>query len=266
MLKKDVQVDSLKVILFMALMLLIIEMSPIITSFFSGEMYEIIGLLTFFATFFFMYLVIEIFTQWDGESVSKLGIDTDDETKHQIIVGAFAAIISAVLVFGIAFVYGASLRSMEQINADLIASEIIITTPTAIFEELAHRGYILSRLEKLTGQTNAILVSSIFFAFSHFSWWTYPAVNSLLIVIFSFNMFLGGVILSLSYYWSGRKLWVAISFHFAWNMLAYILFPRFPVDTVVQPEIFQIEWGLTTILGFFLGLSLLYGLLQTKKK
>ena len=260
------QIDSLKVILFMAIMLLIVEMSPIITNFFSGEMYQLVGTLTFFATFFFMYLTIVGFVQWDKTTISKLGIAVDNSTTSHIIIGAIAAVISAAVVIGIAFVYGAALRPLSHINADLIASEIVITTPTALFEELAHRGYILSRLERLTGKTYAILISSLFFAFLHFSWWTYPTVNLLLIAIFSFNMFLGGVLLSLSYYWSGRKLWVPISFHFAWNMLAYLIFPSFPTEVVIQPEIFQIEWGLTTILGFLLGISLLYGLLQTQKK
>ena len=264
--KNDKQFDSLKVILFMAIMLLIVEMSPILTNSFSGQMYEVVGTLAFFATFLFMYVTIEAFARWDKTSISKLGLDFDKNTTSHIIIGAIAAIVSAAVVIGLAVFYGATLTPLSQINADLISSEIVITTPTALFEELAHRGYILSRLEKLTGKTNAILFSSLFFAFLHFSWWTYPAVNSLLIVTFSVNMFLGGVVLSLSYFWSGRKLWVPISFHFVWNMLAYLIFPHFPVEVVTQPEIFQIEWGITTILGFLIGLSLLYGLLQTKKK
>ncbi|TFG32063.1 CPBP family intramembrane metalloprotease [Candidatus Thorarchaeota archaeon] len=264
--KHDSQLDTLKIILFMALMLLIVEMSPILTNLFTGEMYLLVGTLTFFATFFFMYLVIEGFVKWDGTSIIKLGLDIDDDTKYHIVIGTIAAVVSATIVIAITFVYGAELRPLEQISADLIISEIIITTPTALFEELAHRGYILPRIEGLLGKTGAILTSSIFFSFLHFSWWTYPGVTVLLILIFSFNMFLGGIVLCLSYYWSGRRLWVPIAFHFVWNMLAYILFPHFPRETVIMPEIFQIEWGITTIIGFILGLSLLYGLLQTKKK
>ena len=264
--KNDKQTDSLKVILFMAIMLLIVEMSPILTNSFSGQMYEVVGTLTFLATFLFMYLTIEGFVRWDKTSISKLGLDVDQKTTSHIIIGAIAAVVSVAVVFGLAVLYGATLTPLNQINADLISSEIIITTPTALFEELAYRGYILSRLERLTGKTSAILFSSLFFAFLHFSWWTYPAVNTLLIGIFSINMFLGGVVLSLSYFWSGRKLWVPISFHFVWNMLAYIIFPHFPLEEVMRPEVFQIEWGITTIFGFLLGLSLLYGFLKTKKK
>lgn len=258
--------DSLKVVLFMALMLLIVEMAPILTNFFTGELYLYVATLTFLATFLFMYIIIEIFVRWDATSISKLGLDFDDETNKHIIIGAISGIVSAAIVLAIAFASGGQLRPFEQINADLITSEIIITTPTALFEELAHRGYILPRIESLLGKTRAILISSIFFSFLHFSWWAYSGVTLPLILIFSFNMFLGGVVLCFCYYWSGRRLWVPIAFHFTWNMLAYLLFPSFPRDTVIRPEIFQIEWGITTIIGFILGLSLLYGLLQTKKK
>ncbi|TFG33971.1 CPBP family intramembrane metalloprotease [Candidatus Thorarchaeota archaeon] len=262
----DRQYDALKVILFMALMLLIVEMSPILTHFFTGDMYLLVGTITFFATFFFMYLVIEGFVKWDGTSITKLGIDIDEKTIHHLLVGAIAGILSALVVVAIAYVYEASLRPLTEITADLIVSEIIITTPIALFEELAHRGYILPRIETLLGKTSAILISSLFFSFLHFSWWTFPIVTPLLISIFTFNIFLGGIILSLSYYWSGRRLWVPISFHFAWNMLAYILFPSFPREPVLQPELFQIEWGITTIIGFLFGLSLLYGLLYSKRE
>jgi len=148
----------------------------------------------------------------------------------------------------------------------LIMNQVIITVPTAMFEELVHRGYILTRLEDLSGRRSAIVLSSIFFSLLHFSWWASPGFPVHLIILFSFNLFLGGVALSLSYYWSGKRLWVPIAFHFTWNMIAYPFFPSFPRETVFMPEIFQIEWGLTTIIGFLFGISLLWGLLQAKKK
>jgi hypothetical protein len=45
-----------------------------------------------------------------------------------------------------------------------------------------------------------------------------------------------------------------------WNMIAYLMFPNFPNETVTNPGLFQIEWGLTTILGFLFGLSLIWSL------
>jgi membrane protease YdiL (CAAX protease family) len=264
--KSDPVYDALKVILFMAFMLIIVEMSPVISGLFTGEMFEIMATFAFFGTFILMYVVTDIFARSEGSSIGKLGMDFDDSAIPNIVIGTIAGTISASIVIMFAFFGGGQLRPVDQITADLLVSEIIITVPTAVFEELAHRGYILPHIEALAGKVPAIIISSIFFSALHFSWWAEPGFPLQLILIFSFNIFLGGVVLSLSYYWSGRKLWVPISFHFAWNMLAYIIFPVYPRVPVLSPEIFQIEWGVTTIIGFLIGLSVIYGLFAGRKK
>lgn len=264
--EKNREIDILKLILFMALMLLIVEMSFILPNLFSGDMRGLVGTLAFFATFILMFFVIEKFAGWDGTTLEKLGVEVDDRTVRRIIIGAVAGISATALIAAVAFFFGGQLRPFNEITADLLISEIIITAPTAFFEELAHRGYILPKIEKLSGRATAILVSSLFFSSLHFSWWTYPSVPLTTLLIFIFNIFLGGVILSLSYYWSNRNLWVPIAFHFTWNMVGYIMFPTYPRELVISPEIFQFEWGLSTIVGFLFGLSLIYSLLLDKKK
>ncbi|MGY5863951.1 MAG: type II CAAX endopeptidase family protein [Candidatus Thorarchaeota archaeon] len=264
---EDRQIKWLKLILFMGLNFLIVLMAPIVGVLFTGEIYQLAGTLVFFLTFILMYTVTWAFVIWDGgKNISELGIDFDADTVPHIVIGAIAGTAAAVSVVLFALIGGGQLRPFDQITADLIMNEIIITVPTAVFEELTHRGYILTRMENLTGRRNAILLSSIFFSLLHFSWWASPGFPLHLIILFSFNMFLGGVALSLSYYWSGKKLWVPIAFHFMWNMIAYHLFPQFPRDTVIMPEIFQIEWGITTIVGFLFGISLLWGILASRKK
>lgn len=174
--------------------------------------------------------------------------------------------MGALLVYFIAMYFGGSLRPAAEIDADLIANEILLTIPVAVVEELTHRGYLMTRIERLSGRTIAIMGTSIWFALLHFGWWLpLGSVPWHLILIFTFNLTLGGIVLGLSYYLSGNRLWVPIGFHFAWNVVAFVLFPIFPHDPVLMPEIFQIEWGLTTILGFLLGLSLVWVLLQELK-
>jgi len=266
--KEDRQIKWLKLILFMAITVLIFLMSPIVSILFTGDLLQLVGTLVFFLTFILLYGFTWAFVKWDGgRDVSELGfvIDDADAISH-VAIGAIAAIAASVLVIVFAVVGGGQLRPFDQITADLIMNQIIITAPTAVFEELAHRGYILTRLEDLTGRRSAIFLGSIFFSLGHFSWWASPGFPIHLIILFSINLFLGGVLLSLSYFWSGKKLWVPISFHFVWNMIAYLLFPRFPNGTVIMPEIFQIEWGVTTIIGFLFGISLLWGILGSKKK
>ncbi|MFW9956502.1 MAG: lysostaphin resistance A-like protein [Candidatus Odinarchaeota archaeon] len=264
--KRDPVQDILKIILFMAFILIIVEISPIISRLFTGELFELMATAAFFGTFFLMYIITDIFARSEGSSIGKLGINFDNTTIPHVIIGTIGGTIAASIVILFAFFFGGQLRPVEQMTADLLVSEIIITVPTAILEELAHRGYILPHIEALAGKAPAIIISSIFFSFLHFSWWATPGFPLHLALIFSFNMFLGGVVLSISYYWSGRKLWVPIAFHFAWNMLAYIIFPVFPREPVLHPEIFQIEWGITTIIGFLIGLSIIWGILSIKKK
>ena len=263
---RDRESNILKLILFMALMLLLVEMSFILPNLFSGEMRGLVGTLTFFATFIFMFIFVERFAAWDGTTIEKLGVEFDDQTIRRIIIGGIAGVAATVLITAVAYFFGGQLRPVEEMTGDLLMSEIIITAPTALFEELAHRGYILPKMEGVAGKNRAILISSFFFSCLHFTWWATPGVPLHLILIFIFNIFLGGVVLSLSYYWSNRNLWVPIAFHFAWNMVGYIMFPTYPREPVVTPEIFQFEWGLTTIVGFLFGLSLIYSLLLNKKK
>ncbi|MHA1768847.1 MAG: lysostaphin resistance A-like protein [Candidatus Thorarchaeota archaeon] len=257
----DRETRVLKIVLFMFLMLLIVEMSPVASALFSGSLFDLIATGVFFLTFVLMYSITAGFVKWDGgRSISELGMEWEDSTVVHIIIGAIAGSAASLLVVSIASVLGGQLRPLDQITGDLIAAEILITAPTAVFEELVHRGYILTHLETLIGRPQAIIIGSCFFSFLHFSWWMEPGVTPALILIFSFNMFLGGVVLSISYYLSGRRLWIPIAFHFMWNMFAYLLFPSFPRDSVTAPWLFQIEWGLTTILAFLFGLSLIWSL------
>ncbi len=264
--KRDPGYEVLMIILFMALMLIIVEMSPVLSGLFSGELFKLVATIAFLGTFVLMYLVIDVFARSEGSSIGKLGISINETTFHDMIAGAMAGTIAASVVILFAFYFGGQLRPIEQMTADLLVSEIVITAPTAVFEELAHRGYILPHLEGLVGKGSAIVIGSLFFSLIHFAWWATPGFPVHLILIFTFNIFLGGVVLSFSYYWSGRRLWVPIAFHFAWNMLAYIIFPVYPRDSVILPEIFQIEWGLTTIVGFLIGLSVLFGLLSNRRR
>ncbi|MHA2153155.1 MAG: CPBP family glutamic-type intramembrane protease, partial [Candidatus Thorarchaeota archaeon] len=192
--KEDRQMKWLKLILFLGLNFLIILMAPVVSVLFTGEMYQLAGTLVFFLTFILMYSVTWAFVIWDGgKNISELGIDFEDDTVPHIIIGAIAGVASSVLVLVFALVGGGQLRPVEQITADLIMNQIIITVPTALFEELVHRGYILTRMEDLTGRRTAIVLSSIFFSLLHFSWWASPGFPIHLIILFSVNLFLGGV-------------------------------------------------------------------------
>ena len=240
----------LRILLFMAAMFLIGLSAPFVN----------------ILIFLFMYAVTWAFVVWEGgKSVAELGLDFDDRVVPHMVIGAIAAALGVTLVTTIAFFFGGQLRPFNDITGILVANVVLNAILFSFFEELTHRGYILTRVENLAGRKIAIVFSSLFFSLLHYSWWAPAGFNILMIVLFTFNMFLGGVVLSLSYYWSGKRLWAPISFHFIWNVLAYILFPSFPNEPVIQPEVFQIEWGVTTIIGFLFALTILWSLLASEK-
>jgi membrane protease YdiL (CAAX protease family) len=261
--------NELRVILFSIFVYLVTFAAFILPIVAGQEAAALVSTVIFFLSFILYWVFISLFLSWEGrgETIEDLGLQWDNKSIHQLTIGVIAGGLASGLVVVIAFLFGGDLRPLSQITEVLIINEIIITVPVAFFEELAYRGYLMTRMEISFGKPAAIIVSSVVFSLCHFSWWTKLTPAYLfLIPIFAFNMFLGGVVLGYSYYLSGRKLWVPISFHFAWNMVSYILFPTFPIVPVSNPALFQIEWGLTTIMGFLFGLSILFMFLTEKKK
>ncbi len=258
-----------RVTIFTGLMALIVMLSPLLTTPFIGtSMYGLIGTALFFLNFGLTYFVVLYFLKLDGKSnIGDIGAALEDtQLFPHLGIGLLAGAFASALVVIIAWMFGGDLRPSIEITGDLIASEIIITVPTAFFEELAYRGYMMPKMVDLWGQGKGIIISSFIFSILHFAWWAPVGTVPLhLVVLFTFNIMLGGVVLSFSYFMSGNKLWVPIGFHFSWNMIGYILFPTYPRESVNLPEIFQIEWGITTIIGFLFGLSILWILLQLKK-
>ncbi|MGY5861960.1 MAG: CPBP family intramembrane glutamic endopeptidase [Candidatus Thorarchaeota archaeon] len=254
-----------RIILFSFLMLLIIEMPHLLSAPFLGtEAYESVYNLSTLMIYPLMFFAALLFVKQEGgDSVTELGLETDKRTWPHLIIGGIAGGAAAALVFLLAFAFGGQVASPSSITGELVLSLIIIAIPVSLMEELCYRGYMMTRMTELWGQSKGIAISSLVFALLHFSWWTpLGSVPLHLIVLFTLNLFVGGVVLSLGYYYSKERLWVPIGFHFAWNIVAYVAFPIYPREPVISPEIFQIEWGITTVLGFLFGLSVIWLLLK----
>jgi len=259
-----------RVALFCLAMLLIVELSPLVTKAlsWSAQLQELAATLFFFLTFGLMYFVLKVFLRWEGRySITELGLTLDSNTVPLTAVGAFAGLLAAGFVVLLAANLGGQLRPPSEITADLVLSEAIITAPVAVFEELSYRGYMMSRMTRLWGLPGGLIVSSIVFSIVHFGWWSpLGLVPYHLVALFSLNLFVGGVVLGLGYHFSGHRLWAPVGFHFSWNMMAYILFPLYPSEPVRAPELFQIEWGITTMPGFALGLIVMLLLMMVVMK
>lgn len=261
----DEQGDKLfRVLLFVLLVSGIVELQPLLRAILSGDLLALSMTLAFFGVLFLMYGLVVKFLEMEGsKDLSTVGVDVDDGAPFELLLGGIAGGLAAASVWGIGYAFGADLRSPAQISMDLIIGQALIGTLVAFFEELAYRGYMMTRMSDLWGRGTGIALSSVIFSLLHFSWWTpLGRVPLYLILLFSFNLFLGGVVLGTSYYLSGERLWVPVAFHFSWNVVAYVSFPTYPLEPVSMPELFQIEWGITTIMGFLVGLGIVYILLR----
>ncbi len=260
----------IRVIWFVLAMFLIVEMPHVMSSPFRGTTsYDAMAALFSLLTFPLMYIaVIWSLKAEGGVSISDLGFNLEDRNLFvDLIIGLVSGIAAAGLVFTLALLFGGQLRDPTTLNLDLVVSVALIAIPVAVLEEISYRGYMVTRMEKVWGRQKAIILGSLVFSLVHFNWYSPLGTVPLhLILMFSLNLFLGGVVLAYSYYMSGRRLWIPIGFHFSWNVLAYSLFPIFPNNPVLLPEIFQIEWGLTSIVGFLFGLSIIWQLLSMRKE
>jgi len=250
-------------------MLLIAEMPHVLSAPFLGtEAYESVrGQLSWLTFPLKFFAVLQFVKREGGDSITELGLETNRNTWPHLIVGGIAGGAAAALVFLIALAFGGQVASPLSFAEELVLSAIIIAIPVSFFEELCYRGYMMTRMTELWGRGRGIAISSLVFALLHFSWWTpLGSVPLHLIILFTLNLFVGGVVLSLGYYYSNERLWVPIGFHFAWNIVAFIAFPVYPRNPVINPEIFQIEWGITTVLGFLFGLSIIWLILKRSRE
>src|SRR5688572_25304866 len=96
-------------------------------------------------------------------------------------------------------------------NGFPFAQLLAVFVPAALHEELLFRGYPFQRLWRWQ-RTFAVLAFSIGFALLH-GW------NDHITPLALFNIFLGGVLLSLAYA-RYERLWFPIGLHFAWNLMS----------------------------------------------
>ncbi len=262
----------IRVIWFVLAMFLIVELPHACALPFLGTpFYDLIGGVLSILSLPLMYLAVVLSLRAEGGgSVADVGLDlADRHLMSSLGIGLLSGALASGLVAVVALLFGGQLRDPATINVDLVISVALIAFIVAILEELCYRGYLLTRMEMVWNRRTAILLGSLVFALVHFNWYTpLGTVPPLQILLFSANMFVGGVVLALSFYWFKKSLWVPIGFHFSWNVLAYSLFPIYPDVNVYLPEIFQIEWGVVSIVGFLFGLSivwLLYSLIKENK-
>ncbi|CQD43480.1 CPBP family intramembrane glutamic endopeptidase [Yersinia mollaretii] len=105
------------------------------------------------------------------------------------------------------------LHTPAWIGSFIIANVFFV----CLAEEALFRGYLQQRLSQWLGSYPALILTALLFGAAHFA-------GGPLLMVFAT---LAGLIYGLAWLWSGR-LWVAVAFHFAFNLL-HLLFFTYPL-------------------------------------
>ena len=180
-----------------------------------NKMLKLIGLLAI------SWLLIWLF---EKGNLSVIGLTpTKERLKYFTILFIVSAILSAI-----AFLLRMYFAKEEYIlSQSLTTKSILLETwyqfRTVLTEELLCRGVLLYILIKKIGQTNAVIISSIFFAVLH--WINAGVWGNLtqMIIVFTFT-FAMGLLLAYSY---ARTFTLLIPFaiHYGWNLTQNYIFP-----------------------------------------
>ena len=178
--------------------------------------------------------VTAVVLRWRRQSVASLGLE-NRRLLVNLLLGLAALAVVYVLLFSIGFALmtffpefaeqmneNAS-RLLELLPEDLSLFQMIaLMTAVGFYEELIFRGFIMTRLRRVTGSwTIAVIVSSAVFAVLHLIDQTASAV-----------VFVGllSIILSLVTIWT-RSIIPAIVAHFLFNLSQVVMLYYFTYDS-----------------------------------
>ncbi len=218
-----------------------------------------------FMSIFIEFILIMSFQNHFNKRLEDLGLQSHTFILD-LILGIVLGSILVIIHYIATALLGGTVNSF-MMRGDLLFSLGFMAFITAFLEELIFRGVIAGYLADLFDVKMGIIISSILFGLIHFSWWLpLGSVPLIPTIIFIVNMFLGGVLLSIMYFKSGRNLFYPIGLHMAWNTLGYALFPHYPRESVISPELFQFEWSILTTVVFIIGIIIIYLFEQMKNK
>ncbi len=150
-----------------------------------------------------------------GGSIITFGFYVNKKTIYDSAILILITISAFSLYFAINFILGAEVIGFEKINCNYFINISMLIFIYAASEELIFRGIIF---QALIEKFNPIIVSifiSFIFSISHY-------FNPNFSIIAFFNIFLGGMLLSILYLQT-FSLIHPIIFHFLWNWLQAVL-------------------------------------------
>lgn len=128
---------------------------------------------------------------------------------RDILLGLLLGISLISIGFIILKITGQLTITGIEVNFKVTFYYFILCILIAFKEEVITRGYILGNLMDSMNKYMALIISALLFAVFH-------GMNPNMSLIGIINIFLGGIILGISYIHT-RNLWFPIAFHTAWN-------------------------------------------------
>lgn len=169
----------------------------------------------------FLLLVTWICARLRREPLSSIGFVLDRRWAWELGVGTFFGLATASLAVAIIWVVGGVRLELDPARSlATLAHGAYVFAFVALFEETLFRGFVFQRLVAGTGPWFASIAMGLLFATGH---WDNPGMQGATVAWASVELFLGAVLLGLSYLRT-RSLAMPIGIHLGWNWtLGYLL-------------------------------------------
>jgi hypothetical protein len=145
----------------------------------------------------------------DRQPAATMGFERHRVTRDSAI-GLALGIATMLLIAAIRLVLGWATWQSGEGTAWTFLLFVVALLPLAAAEEVVFRGYLLRAFNSWGGPAVGVIVTSILFGIFHT---LNPNFNLLALL----NIFLAGVVFALAVERTGT-LWLAIAYHFAWNL------------------------------------------------
>lgn len=183
------------------------------------------------AAIFFIWAIL----RYRQQRFSTIGLEKSNIGNH-ILIGVVATPVVAGIIFftmGIVMIVSPGLLKQMEENVDRIRDMVPILHPVyaglfslivAVYEELIFRGFLLSRIRRLTQNwTWAVILTTLLFTSLHAFDQTAPALIMVTLLSLSF---------SLMTIWR-RSLWPAIITHALWDWSQFIMLYRESGESII---------------------------------
>jgi membrane protease YdiL (CAAX protease family) len=136
--------------------------------------------------------------------------------------GAVFAVLILALATNAKIVTGTGWAFAERNDTEIgsmILAALISQLPTALWEEIVFRGFILQAVQKCSNFAFGVIVASVIFALGHSEFADEFATSN----VFAFALaFLGGWAFACAFR-VRKALWLSVSFHYMWNFTEALL-------------------------------------------